>query len=121
MIYRGLADLILLLHFGFIVFAVLGGMLALRWVWTPYLHLPVVAWGVFIELTGRVCPLTPLELSLRRTGGQAGYEGGFIEHYITPVIYPDGLTQSVQLGLAAALVVVNVVIYSWVWRRWRRR
>lgn len=120
MLYRGLADLVVLLHFGFIVFAILGGVLALRWAWSPYVHLPAVAWGVLIELTGRVCPLTPLELSLRRAGGEAGYAGGFIEQYITPVIYPPGLTPALQLGLAAALVLLNVLIYSWVWIRRRR-
>jgi uncharacterized protein DUF2784 len=112
-----LADLIVVIHLLFIVFVALGGLLALRWRWVPWLHLPAAAWGGFVELTGRICPLTPLENQLRRAAGSAGYDGDFIEHYLLPVIYPAGLTREIQFGLAALLVVLNAVIYTIFWRR----
>ena len=114
-----LADLVLVVHFAFILFVVFGGLLALRWRWAPLVHLPGAAWGVLIELAGWVCPLTPLENSLRRAAGESGYGGGFIEHYLLPVIYPGGLTREIQLGLAAAVVLLNAGIYALVWRRRR--
>ena len=114
---RLLADLVVLFHFLFIVFATLGGLLALRWRWVPWLHLPCAAWGVAIELTGRVCPLTPLENSLRASSGAAGYAGGFIEHYLLAAIYPAGLTRDIQLILAGILLSLNAVIYLMLWRR----
>ncbi|MFW6079781.1 MAG: DUF2784 domain-containing protein [Gemmatimonadota bacterium] len=117
MIYSVLADVVLVLHFGFIVFVVLGGLLALRWPRAALVHLPAAAYGILIELFGWVCPLTPIENSLRRSAGEAGYSGGFIEHYLLPVIYPGGLTREVQLVLAGVVVVVNVVVYLVVWRR----
>ena len=117
MINQLLADLVVVIHLLFIVFVALGGLLALRWRWVPWLHLPAAAWGGFVELTGRICPLTPLENQLRRAAGSAGYEGDFIEHYLLPVIYPAGLTREIQFGLAALLVVINVMIYAVVWRR----
>lgn len=119
MIYSALADVVLVLHFGFILFVVLGGLLALRWPRAALLHLPTAAWGFLIELFGWICPLTPLENSLRRAAGEAGYSGGFIEHYLLPVIYPGGLTREIQLGLAAAVVAINLVVYLFVWRRFR--
>jgi hypothetical protein len=117
--YQLLADLVVVLHFLFILFVAFGGLLALRWRWMPWLHLPAAAWGGFIELTGRICPLTPLENQLRRAAGSSGYEGDFIEHYLLPVIYPAGLTREVQLVLAAVVVILNAVIYTIVWKRWR--
>ena len=117
MINQLLADLVVIIHLLFIVFVALGGLLALRWRWVPWLHLPAAAWGGFVELTGRICPLTPLENQLRRAAGSAGYEGDFIEHYLLPVIYPAGLTREIQFGLAALLVVINALIYAVVWRR----
>ncbi|MEL7536236.1 MAG: DUF2784 domain-containing protein [Pseudomonadota bacterium] len=120
MIYRVLADLVVIVHLGFILFAMLGGLLALRWRWAPLLHLPAVLWGAYIELSGGICPLTPLENDLRHAAGSSGYTGGFIEHYLIPLIYPSGLTHSVQVLLAAVLVAANVVIYAFVvWRWWR--
>lgn len=119
MMHDLLADLVLVLHFGFILFVVLGGLLALRWPHLALVHLPAAAWGVLIELRGWICPLTPLENSLRRAAGQAGYEGGFIEHYLLPVVYPDGLTRDTQLLLAAIVVLLNAGIYGLVWRRGR--
>jgi hypothetical protein len=121
MIHRVAADAVLLLHLGFILFVLLGGALALRWRLAPLLHLPAVAWGVYIELSGGLCPLTPLENRLRIAAGEAGYTGGFIEHYLVPLIYPAGLTQDVQYVLAAIVVGVNALAYGWVWRRRRRR
>jgi hypothetical protein len=91
--------------------------LALRWPWVAAVHLPAAVWGALIELRGGVCPLTPLENSLRASAGQAGYEGGFIEHYLLPVLYPAGLTRGVQLGLGALVIAVNLVVYTLVLRR----
>ncbi|HSM09220.1 MAG TPA: DUF2784 domain-containing protein [Gemmatimonadota bacterium] len=117
MIHSALADLVLVVHFGFIGFVVLGGLLALRWPRAALVHLPAAAWGILIELFGWVCPLTPIEHSLRRSAGEAGYSGGFIEHYLLPVIYPGGLTRDVQIALAAIVVAINLVVYLIVWRR----
>ena len=115
--YRLAADAVVLAHGAFILFAVLGGLLALRWRWLALLHLPAAAWAVFIEATGRICPLTPLEVSLRIAAGDAGYDGGFIEHYLIPIIYPAGLTRGVQLALAALVLAVNLAVYAAVLRR----
>ncbi len=113
------ADAVLLLHLGFIAFVLLGGLLALRWPRAAWVHLPAAAWGVWIELSGALCPLTPLENRLRAAAGQAGYEGGFIEHYLLALIYPAGLTREAQWVLAALVVAANLAIYAWVWRRRR--
>ncbi len=121
MLHRLAADAVLVLHLAFIVFVLLGGLLALRWRRAPWLHLPAAAWGGYIELSGGLCPLTPLENSLRRAAGEAGYAGGFIEHYLLPVIYPAGLTQEIQYLLAAIVLGVNALAYGWVWGRRRRR
>ncbi len=119
MVNRALADLVLLLHLAFIVFVVAGGLLALRWRWAPLVHLPAALWGVFVEVSGRVCPLTPLENALRRTAGASDYSGGFIEHYVVPTIYPEALSHPVQLLLGGVVVLANAVVYSVVWRRYR--
>jgi hypothetical protein len=116
-IHRVLADLILIAHLGFIVFVVLGGLLTLRWRGAPFVHLPAVAWGVHVEWSGGICPLTPLENSLRQAAGGAGYSGGFIEHYLVPILYPSNLSPPVQLALAAFVILANVVVYLAVWRR----
>ncbi len=120
MIYRLLADTTLVVHFAFVLFVVLGGLLVLRWRWIAWIHLPAVAWGAFVEFTGRICPLTPLELWLRDLGGERGYEGGFIEHYITSWIYPDGLTREMQIGLGLSALAINLIVYSVVVWRARR-
>ena len=118
MFLRLLADLVLVAHLGFIVFAALGGLLALRWRRAPLAHLPAAAWGAYIELTGGVCPLTPLENALRSAGGGTGYSGDFIEHYLVPVIYPAALTAGTQRLLAVGLVLLNAAVYGFVlWRR----
>jgi hypothetical protein len=118
--YRLLADLVLVLHAGFVVFVVLGALLVLRWPRIAWVHVPVVLWGAGIEFVGGICPLTPLENHWRRLAGEQGYPGGFIEHYIVSALYPDGLTRNVQIVLGALVVVVNVTIYAWALRRSRR-
>lgn len=95
MLARLAADFVVLIHFGFIVFVVVGGLLVLRWPRAAWMHLPAAAWGAGIVLLGGICPLTPLEKSLRRLAGEAGYEGGFIDRYVMPVIYPVGLSRDV--------------------------
>lgn len=123
MLSRLAADLTLIAHLGFILFVVGGGALAWRWRWMPVLHLPAVAWGMFIELTGGICPLTHLENALRLRAGIQGYAGGFVEHYLLPLIYPAGLSPRTQLLLAAGLGLINLAIYgALLWRRrWRHR
>ena len=121
MLYDGLANLVLVVHAAFVVFVVFGGLLVL---WRPkigWIHAPAVAWGVVIEYVGLICPLTPLEIALRRRAGEAGYEGGFIQHYVSALLYPSGLTRDVQMGLATLALVVNVAIYSRVLRQRFRR
>jgi len=107
-----LADLVVLIHSLFVLFVIFGGLLVLRWWKVIYLHLPAVAWGAFIEFAGGICPLTPLENALRRRAGLAGYQGGFVEHYILPVLYPTGLTHNVQLVLGALVVGINLIVYA---------
>jgi hypothetical protein len=118
MIPRMLADVLVGLHFLFVVFVVTGGFLTWRWPRAAWLHAPVALWGAAIEFTGWICPLTPLENALRRAAGEAGYAGGFIEHYLIPVVYPAGLTRTTQLVLGVAVVVVNLIAYAGlVWGR----
>jgi Protein of Unknown function (DUF2784) len=115
-----LADAVLVLHLAFILFVVLGGLLVLRAPWLAWLHLPAAAWGAAIEFLGFVCPLTPFENWLRRQGGEAGYAGGFIDHYITSLVYPAGLTRGMQLAIGTAVVAINAAIYLCLWHRRRR-
>ena len=119
MSFRLVADGVLLLHLAFIVFALLGAAMAVRWQWIPFIHLPAAAWGCFVELTGRACPLTYLENYLRIKAGQSGYTESFIEHYILDIIYPSGLTREIQFVLAGVVVVVNIAIYGWLFARRR--
>ena len=121
MTWRVLADLTVGLHLAFVMFVVLGGLLVLRWPKLAWVHLPVALYGVLIEWVGWVCPLTPLENWLRGRAGGAGYTGGFVEHYILPLLYPRGLTRGVQLALAVVVIVVNVAAYWLVRRRLRER
>jgi hypothetical protein len=118
--FRGAADVVLLVHVAFVGFVILGGLLALRWRRVAWVHLPVALYGATIEFVGFRCPLTPLELSLRRRGGEAGYEGGFIEHHVTAALYPSGLTRDAQLALGVGVLAVNATVYA-VWIRRRRR
>ncbi len=119
--YRGAADLVLVVHLAFVLFVILGGLLALRWPRVAWVHVPVALYGAAIEFIGFVCPLTPLEQLLRRRGGEAGYEGGFIEHYVTAALYPTGLTREIQLVLGTSVLVLNAVVYAAVYAAWRRR
>jgi len=112
LIYRALADLVLALHLVFVLFVVLGGLLVVRWPRAAWLHIPAAIWGVLIEFTGWICPLTPLENSLRTRGGAAGYNGGFIEHYIQPLLYPAGLTRSTQVVLGSLVLALNLTAYG---------
>jgi len=115
--YRTLADAVVILHFAFILFVVLGGFLVL---WRPrlaWLHLPMAAWGALIEFAGWICPLTPLEKWLLTQSGDEAYSGGFINHYVMLLIYPDGLTRELQWLLGTLVVAINAVIYFRLWRR----
>ncbi len=114
------ADIVVLIHFAFIVFVVAGGLLALRWPRVAWVHLPAAAWGAWIVLVGGLCPLTPLEQALRRAAGEAGYDTGFIEHYLLPVIYPVGMTRGVQIVLGLIVVAVNLCVYAIVLLRRRK-
>ena len=121
MVYRVLADLTVLLHLAFVVFVVVGALLVLRWRRVAWLHLPCAAWGGAIEFFGWICPLTPLELELRRLGGEAGYSGGFLEQYLIPILYPGALTREIQIVLGVVVVALNAGLYFLVWRRGRGR
>lgn len=115
--YRMGSDLVLLLHLAFVLFVVAGGLLVAKWPRLAWLHLPSAAWGALVEFTGWICPLTPLENSLRAMAGTATYDRDFIEQYILPLLYPVELTRHVQLVLGAVVVGVNLVAYGWLWRR----
>lgn len=117
MLFSLAADLVASLHFAFVVFVVVGGLLVLRWPRWAWLHLPAVFWGAWIELMGWLCPLTPLENRLRHTAGLAGYEGGFVEHYLLPVLYPASLSRSVQIVLGLSVLLINIALYSLIFRR----
>jgi hypothetical protein len=117
MIYQWLADLTVVVHLAFVGFVVAGGLLVARWGRVAWIHLPSVLWGIGVEWAGGVCPLTPLEVWLRRRAGRAGYEGGFIEHYLLPVLYPAELTRGVQWTLGALLLGLNLVVYGMLLRR----
>ncbi len=121
MVYAWLADAVFLLHLGFVLFVALGGLPVLRWPRLAWVHLPCVGWGVLIEFAGWVCPLTPLEVELRRLAGEAGYAGGFIEHYLTGVLYPAGLTRRGQIALGFAALGINAALYTLAGLRCLRR
>ena len=115
--YQLLADLIVLVHIAFVVFAVLGGFLALRWPRFVWVHLPAVIWAAIVELCGWVCPLTPVENWLRSRTGQTGYPSDFIAHYVLPMLYPEGLTREMQITLGIFVLLINLSIYGWILRR----
>ena len=113
------ADAVMGFHFLFIAFALFGSFLVLWKRWILWLHLPALAWGAYIETSGNICPLTPLENHFRTLAGQDTYYGGFIAHYVGPIIYPAGLTRSAQYLALGVLIAVNLIGYSLVWRRRR--
>ena len=121
MAWRLAADALVVIHLGFILFVLLGGLLLLRWPRLIWMHLPAVAWGIVVECMHLGCPLTPWENQLRGMAGQAGYDGGFIEHYLIPLIYPAGLTPQIQIWLGAIVVLVNLTVYAWLIWRWRNK
>ncbi|MEO4047484.1 DUF2784 domain-containing protein [Pseudomonas sp. CAU 1711] len=115
------ADAVVVLHLAFILFVLFGALVVLRWPRLALLHVPAVAWGAAVELLHLYCPLTPLENELRRAAGEAGYAGGFVEHYVIPLIYPPGLTPELQLWLGGLVLLVNLPAYAWLgWRLLRR-
>jgi hypothetical protein len=122
MLSKILADIVLLSHFLFVLFAILGGLFVLHKRWFLWLHLPAVIWSAVVNLAGWICPLTPLENSFRAAAGQAGYKGGFVEHYIAPLVYPGGMTRELELIAGVSVLVWNVLVYTFViFRRPRRR
>ena len=116
--YRLLAGAVVVVHLLFVCFVAVGGLLVWRWRRVAWAHLPAVAWGIWIELSGGICPLTPLENHLRQLGGEAAYGGDFVAHYLLPVLYPAGLDRGMQAALAAAVLALNAAVY---WRFWLRR
>jgi hypothetical protein len=121
MIWCGLADALVIAHFAFTAFVIFGGFLTWRWPRIIFLHLLALAWGIWVEVSGSICPLTPLENGLRVRGGEAGYSGGFLAHYLGGVLYPAGLTVHIQWVLAALLVGINAVAYGYLIARKSRR
>lgn len=121
MLCSWLADLVLLLHLGFVLFVLFGALLVLRWPGLAWLHLPAVVWGAAIEFGGWICPLTPLENHFRRLAGAAGYSGGFIEEYLLAALYPAGLTREIQIMLGLLVLAVNGAVYAWLWRRYKNQ
>jgi len=117
---RLLADAVVVVHLLFIAFALGGAALVLLRPWVAFVHLPAAAWAAYVEFSATICPLTPLENTLRARAGATGYAGGFVEHYLIPVIYPAGLTPRVQLVLGAIVVAVNGALYALAWRRAHR-
>jgi hypothetical protein len=117
MLYRILADCVVLVHAAFVMFVLLGGFLAWRWRWVAWAHIPSALWGIAIEYAGWICPLTPLENALRARAGLEGYGGGFVEHYVIPALYPAGLARPTQVVLGTLVLVVNLVGYGVLIRR----
>ncbi len=113
MIYSLLADLLLLLHFAFIIFVVIGGLLVFKWRWFAWLHIPAATWGALLEFNSWLCPLTPWEVQLRRLSGEQGYDTGFIEHYLQPLIYPLNLDYNMQVILGGFVIAINLLVYGW--------
>lgn len=121
MVYRFLADIVLIVHFAFVLFVVLGAPLILRWPRVVWLHLPVAGWGTIIEFAGWRCPLTPLEVSLRRLGGEQGYAGGFIDRYVGAILYPGELPRIAHITLGMLVLAINAAIYAFLLRRRRKQ
>jgi len=120
MLYRILADVVVLVHLAFLLFAVFGGILVLLWKRCAWVHLPAVLWAALIEFMGWVCPLTPLENWFREKGGGSGYRAGFVEHHILPMLYPDSLTRPSQVALGVLVLCINLGVYGLVLRHWMK-
>lgn len=121
-IYSVLADLLMLFHFAFVVFVLCGGLLLFWRPWFIWLHLPAFVWGGYVEITGGICPLTPLEISLRYQGAQRGFDTSFVEHYILPLLYPPGLTREIQILMGISVLLLNLIVYAvFIVRRYQRR
>lgn len=112
--YHLLADLVVIIHLTFVLFSVAGALLVIGWRKIFYLHLPAAVWAAWIEFSGKICPLTPLEKWLRIKGGDAGYSGDFVGHYILSILYPSGLTREIQFILGGVVVGVNIIIYGYI-------
>lgn len=122
MLARIAADLVLLLHLIFVIFVVVGAIAVLRFPRLAWIHIPAAGWGIFVELSGRVCPLTTLENHLLRSAGMDGYSESFIQHYLVPIIYPAGLTREIQFAIAVIVALINGAAYGWLlYRSWRGR
>jgi hypothetical protein len=117
MIWQVLADGLVVFHLAFVGFVIFGGFLAWKWRHVLYAHIPALAWGIWVEISGQICPLTALENHLRHLAGQAGYHGGFIRHYLLPILYPPGLTRPTQWVLATILLAINGIAYGGLWAR----
>lgn len=118
---KTLADGLVLAHLGFVVFVVFGALAVVRWPRLAWVHVPAVVWAILVEVHAWICPLTPWEQALRERAGSGTYRGGFVDHYVMPVLYPQGLTSDTQLLLGVALMVLNALAYAWLWRRRARR
>lgn len=116
MIYSILAEIVVIVHFLFIVFAVVGALFIIKWWWVIFLHLFCAIWAAVVITMGWICPLTPLENRLRRAAGLEGYDSGFIEHYLIPIIYPAGLTREIQIWLGIGVILINILLYTLVIR-----
>ncbi|PJZ70467.1 hypothetical protein CH373_05185 [Leptospira perolatii] len=112
-----LANLILILHLCFVLFVIFGAILSFRFKWMPWIHIPAAIWGFLVEMTGWICPLTPLEWKFRMLAGQSGYSGGFLEYYIISILYPEGLTREISYFLGAGVLLWNLLIYYLVWKK----
>ncbi len=121
MLYRIAADTLVVVHLAFVTFVVFGGLLLLLWPRLVWVHLPAAIWGAAIEFLGFICPLTPMENYFRHQAGLAEYHTGFVERYVLPLLYPERLTRSLQVSLGLGVVIINVGIYAWLYRRWMRR
>ena len=118
--YLLLSDMVVVIHFAFVIFVVAGGLLLwLRW-WLVFVHLPAIVWGALVEFTHWICPLTYLEDRLREQAGVAAYRGDFVTHYLLPILYPAHLTAHIQLALGSLVIIINIVIYAALLSRWRK-
>jgi len=117
MIYGIFADIVVLAHTAFVLFAVFGGFLVLRRRWLAWFHIPAVLWATLVEAAGWICPLTPLENLLRHRAGERMYQSDFIEHYIMPILYPSALMRELQITLGLMVLFINISIYAWIWHR----